>query len=82
MACILALPVKRQQFSDRLLSWRLHFSSSDYFVATSAGFAKLLMLDQTTYEDIENGGMEPSLGFFQILRERTGVSLDWLIEGR
>ena len=76
------LQAKRQQFSDRLLNWRMHFSSQDHRVATREGFASLLRMEADVYADIEASLIEPGWAFFRMLRERTGVSLDWLIEGQ
>lgn len=81
MELLMEAPAKRQQFCDRLRIWRNHFSITSPHVATRDEFAKFLAVEPSFYAQLETGVSEPRLSFLQLLRERTGVSLDWLIDG-
>jgi len=43
-------------------------------------FATLLGVSVFTYASYERGEMEPTVGFMVALRNKTGVSLDWLLD--
>lgn len=46
---------------------------------SQAAFSKKLGVPITDYMECEGGGIEPSVRLLTALRNRTGVSLDWLI---
>jgi transcriptional regulator with XRE-family HTH domain len=43
-------------------------------------FAMLLGVSAFAYESYERGETEPTVDFLVVLRKKTGVSLDWLLD--
>jgi transcriptional regulator with XRE-family HTH domain len=69
------------RLSERLVTVRTAYGESiDLPNLGPAVFAVLLGVSASTYLSYEYGEREPTAAFLVLLRNKTGVSLDWLLD--